>query len=172
MSEFFIGQISMFSFNFAPKFWAQCNGQFLPIQQNSALFALLGTQFGGNGITNFALPNMQGRTPVGFDSNAVQMGQAAGLEVVTLTSTQMPAHSHKLGATSTTANKRVPSGKMLAADNASVAEYYAVPSAGPTTTLDPQSVSIVGGSQPHNNMQPYSVINFCIALNGIFPSRN
>ncbi len=178
MSDFFIGQISMFSFDFAPKFWAQCNGQLLPINQNQALFSLLGTQYGGNGTTNFALPDMRGRTPVGYASSvdpnwqpaSVQIGQSAGQESVTLTSSQMPAHTHTVGATTTTANKRVPTGKMLAADNATVAEYYAAPAA--LVPLDAQSVTTVGGSQAHNNMQPYSVINFCIALSGIFPSRN
>lgn len=171
MSEPFLGQISMAALNFAPRGWAFCNGQLLAIQQNAALFSLLGTQYGGNGQTTFALPDMRGRVPIGYDNTNV-IGTQGGQAAVTLLTANMPAHTHSLGATTTTANKRVPFGKMLAADNASVAEYYAVPAAGPTTTLNPQSVSNVGGSQPHSNMQPYTAISFCIALSGIYPSRN
>lgn len=178
MTDFFIGQISMFAFDFPPRFWAQCNGQLLPIAQNAALFSLLGTQYGGNGTTNFALPDLRGRTPIGYASSvnpawqppAVQIGQASGQESVTLSATNSPTHTHSLNATTTVANKRVPTGKLFGTDSASIADYYAVP--GTNTTLNPSSVSSVGQGQAHANMQPYSVINFCVAISGIFPSRN
>lgn len=173
MTDFFIGQISMFSFDFPPRFWAQCNGQILAIAQNQALFSLLGTTYGGNGQTTFALPDLRGRVPLGAGSstpNPAVLGQVGGAENVTLTGATMPTHTHALNATTAVANKRPPVGRLFAADNATIAEFYAVP--GATTTLSPQSMSNVGGGQPHNNMQPYSVISFCIALSGIFPSRN
>lgn len=179
MSEFFIGQIMMCGFNFAPKFWAQCNGQLLPISQNQALFSLLGTQYGGNGTTNFALPDLRSRTPIGYASSvdpswqpaSVQIGEAGGLENVTLTASTTPTHTHTLNGTTTTATKRLPPAKTLATDSASVADYYAAPTSN-LTTLSSESLTNAGGSQAHANIQPYSVINFCVALSGIFPSRN
>jgi len=182
MSEFFIGQIMMTGFNFAPKFWALCNGQLLPINQYQALFSLLGTQYGGNGTTNFALPDLRSRTPIGYASSvdpgwqppSVQIGQAGGVENVTLLSTNLPSHTHALNASNTAGNSRNPAGRLYATSTDSVppaANLYA-PSTGALVPLNPQSVSPAGGNQPHPNMQPYSVINFCIALSGIFPSRN
>jgi microcystin-dependent protein len=175
MSEFFIGQIMMTGFNFAPKFWALCNGQLLPINQNQALFSLLGTQYGGNGTTNFALPDLRSRTPIGYASSvdpswqppSVQIGQASGVENVTLLSTNLPAHSHQLNATTANGTIRNPNGAIYA--NTTVSLHAA-----PTTQvpLNPATVAPAGGNQPHPNLQPYSVINFCIALSGIFPSRN
>ena len=169
MSEPFIGEIRMFGFGFPPKGWAFCSGQILPIQQNAALFSLLGTTYGGNGIQNFALPNLNGRTPISFSSGSPQ-GTVGGLETVTLIPGQLPSHTHLVSATTQTATKRPPAGRMFAADNASNADFYAAPNA--LVSLDPRTVSTVGGSQAHANMQPYLVVNFSIALVGIFPSRN
>ena len=181
MSEFFIGQIMMSGFNFAPKFWALSNGQLLPINQNQALFSLLGTQYGGNGTTNFALPDLRSRTPIGYASSvdpswqppSVQIGQASGVENVTLLSTNMPSHTHSANASTTAGNNRNPSTRVYATstNTAGAAMLYA-PSSGPAVPLNPQTIPPAGGNQPHPNMQPYSVINFCIALSGIFPSRN
>jgi microcystin-dependent protein len=181
MSEFFIGQIMMAGFNFAPKFWALCNGQLLPINQNQALFSLLGTQYGGNGTTNFALPNLQGRTPVGYASSvdpawqpaSVQIGQAAGVENVTLLSSNLPAHNHTVNASTTGGNNRIPGTRVYATSTNTAAPISLYgPSTGPLVAMNPATVAAAGGNQPHQNMQPYSVLNFCIALSGIFPSRN
>lgn len=182
MSEFFIGQIMMAGFNFAPKFFAQCNGQFLPINQNQALFSLLGTQYGGNGTTNFALPDLRSRTPVGYASSvdpgwqppSVQIGQSAGVENVTLLSSNLPAHGHAVNASTSDASSRIPTGRMYATSTnsggAAIAPYG--PSNGARVAMNPQTVAPAGGNQPHPNLQPYSTINFCIALSGIYPSRN
>lgn len=174
MSDVFVGQISLFSFEFAPKRWAQCNGQLLAIAQNQALFALLGTTFGGDGTTNFALPDLRGRVPIGFGASAqsgnVQMGQKSGAETVTLTDASLPAHTHALTATTQVANRRIPTGRSLATDTSTNAEYYATP--GQVTPLSPSSIGPTGGSLPHENRQPFLAVNYCIALMGIFPSRN
>ncbi len=182
MSEFFIGQIMMTGFNFAPKFWAQCNGQLLPINQNQALFSLLGTQYGGNGTTNFALPDLRSRTPIGYASSvdpswqppAVQIGQSAGVENVTLLSTNMPAHTHAVNASTSNGDNRIPSNRAFATSNIASGTAISIYSAstGPAVPLNPATVAPAGGNQPHPNLQPYSVINFCVALSGIFPSRN
>lgn len=169
MTDFFIGQINLFGFDFAPRFWAQCNGQLLAINQNQALFALLGTNYGGNGTTTFALPDLRGRVPIGF-GNSNPIGQATGVETVTLISANLPAHTHALAATTQVANRRVPTGRMLATDTSTNAEYYAPP--GATTPLSPNSLGSAGGTSAHENRQPYLAANFCIALSGIFPSRN
>lgn len=166
MSTPFIGEIRIFSFNFAPKSWALCNGQLLPINQNQALFSLLGTQYGGNGQTNFGLPNMQGRTPI-HRGNGITQGQLGGAENHTLTLAETPAHSHGLSVSSAAANNVVPTGNALANSGANI---YAAP--GATVALAAGSVASQGGSQPHTNMQPFLTLNFCIALSGIFPSRN
>ena len=172
MSEFFIGQIMMTGFSFAPKSWAQCNGQLLPIAQNQALFSLLGTQYGGNGTTTFALPDLRSRTPVGYASS-VQIGQSSGAENVTLLSTNLPSHTHTVNASTTNGDNRNPSTRLFATSTNTTApvNMYA-PSTGALVPLNAQTVSPTGGNQPHPNLQPYSVINFCIALSGIFPSRN
>ena len=181
MSEFFIGQIMMAGFNFAPKFWALANGQLLPINQNQALFSLLGTQYGGNGTTNFALPDLRSRTPIGYASSvdpswqppSVQIGQASGVENVTLLSTNLPAHTHSMNATTANGDNRAASGRIFATSTSTSTplSIYAG-SSGPLLPQSPQTVAPAGGNQPHPNLQPYSVINFCIALSGIFPSRN
>jgi microcystin-dependent protein len=155
----------MVAFNFPPKGWSFCNGQLLSIQQNAALFSLLGTIYGGNGQQNFALPNLQGRVPV-YVGNGIVQGQAAGEVNHTLTVLEMPAHTH-VPAGASTANLAVPTGSLPGKGTS--ANFYA-PSQ--NTGMNPATVSSVGGSQPHQNMPPYLVINFCIALVGIFPSRN
>lgn len=168
MSEPFLSEIKVVSFNFPPKGWALCNGQFLPINQNQALFALLGTTYGGNGQTTFALPNLRGRVPV-HEGNGHTLGEAAGSTSVTVNIQQLPTHLHTLQATNVDvpANRTpAPGGNFMGPVNN---QYGA---AANLTTLHPSSVSSVGGSQPHNNMMPYLVLNFIIALQGIFPSQN
>jgi microcystin-dependent protein len=167
MSECFLGELRMMSFNFPPKGWSLCNGAFLPINQNQALFSLLGTMYGGNGQTTFALPNLQGRVPI-HQGSGFTIGQAGGEPAHTLTMSEMTQHSHTASGTSLNGDVVVPTGNLLAG---SPAQLYGPPSSN-LTTLIPSSVTNVGGSQPHNNMQPYSTISFCIALQGIFPSRN
>jgi microcystin-dependent protein len=162
MSEPFLGELKLMSFNFAPKAWAQCNGQLLPINQNQALFALLGTMYGGNGQTTFALPDLRGRVPV--HRGTLTQGQRLGEESHTLNSGEMAAHNHNVAASSQNGDQADP--KILAgASNA-----YSAPSN--LTAIAPGTVSNVGGSQPHENRQPSLVLNWCIALQGIFPSRN
>ncbi|HEX9983020.1 MAG TPA: tail fiber protein [Thermoanaerobaculia bacterium] len=167
MAEPFLAEIRIMSFNFPPKGWAFCNGQFMPINQNQALFSLLGTTYGGNGQTTFALPNLQGRVPIHF-SASFTLGQAAGSSSVTITQQTMPQHLHFLqGTGNSSGNVATAAGALLATTGATV---YGPASS--LVALDPSSVSNVGGSQPHTNMQPYIVLNFCIALQGIFPSQN
>ena len=153
------------SFGFAPKGWAMCNGQFMPINQNQALFSLLGTTFGGNGQTTFALPNLQGRTPTHVGSG-LTLGQAGGEPAHTLNQAEMPLHVHTENVQTQNGDQLLPTANLLA----SAANMYTAPAS--LTTLDPTTVSNAGGSQAHNNMQPYLTLNFCIALQGIFPSPN
>jgi microcystin-dependent protein len=165
MSEPFLSEIKIVSFNFPPKGWALCNGQFLPINQNQALFALLGTTYGGNGQTTFALPNLRGRVPIHM-GNGHTLGEAAGSTAVTVNIQQLPTHLHQAQASSTNGDVAFSSGHLLAkAGNA-----YGQPIN--LTTILPTTVGNVGGSQPHNNMMPYLTLNFIIALQGIFPSQN
>ncbi|MBB3112005.1 microcystin-dependent protein [Paenibacillus phyllosphaerae] len=168
MSEPFLGEIKMFACNFAPKGWALCNGQFLPINQNQALFALLGTMYGGNGQTTFALPNLRGRVPIHV-ANGYTQGQASGQTSHTITISELPAHLHDLGATTQQTTVKSPDGAIWAAP--AVSAYH---DGGANTVMYTanQYVTNTGGSQAHNNMQPYLVLNFCIALQGIFPSQN
>ena len=163
----YLGEIRLVSFNFAPRGWALCNGQLLPINQNQALFSLLGTMYGGNGQTNFALPNLQGRTPLHRGNGFVQ-GEALGTEAVTLTTSEMPAHNHFVQATSANATTNTGASN-LAYAKAGTAVYGPF---GNPTALAAGTVSSVGGSQPHENRQPFLVLNACIALQGIFPSQN
>jgi microcystin-dependent protein len=173
MAEPFLGQIQTFGFNFAPRGWALCNGQILPIAQNTALFSLLGTTYGGNGQTTFALPNLQSRVPVHFGQgpglSPYDLGQASGTETVTLTANQIAAHAHPYApaANGGDATSAKPAGKFMANTAAAV---YAPTSDG--TLMGNQTTGPAGGNQPHENLQPYLAINFCIALEGIFPSRN
>jgi microcystin-dependent protein len=167
MSEPFLSEIKIVSFNFPPKGWALCNGQFLPINQNQALFALLGTTYGGNGQTTFALPNLRGRVPIHMDASHT-LGEAAGSTSVTINQQTMPQHLHFLQASPTNGNSALANNTTVLA----AALNLYTPPAQNLTTLSPTSVSSIGGSQPHNNMMPYLVLNFIIALQGIFPSRN
>ncbi|HEX8692641.1 MAG TPA: tail fiber protein [Longimicrobium sp.] len=170
MSEPFLSEIKIVSFNFPPKGWALCNGQLLPINQNQALFALLGTTYGGNGQTNFALPNLRGRVPIHF-GNGQDLGEAAGSTSVTVNIQQLPTHTHGASAVSDLADNPSPAGAFLATVDQTVFQAVYLPPGG-LVAMAPQGVSSVGGSQPHNNMMPYLVLNFIIALQGIFPSRN
>ena len=166
MSDPYIGEIKVISFNFPPKGWAFCNGQLLAINQNQALFSILGTMYGGNGQTNFALPNLQGRIPV-HQGAGYTVGQAAGEAAHTLTINETPAHTHPGAAQSTASTPGIsPAGAIWA--TAPTPAF----SPAPNTQLNPAAVSTAGGSQPHENQSPYLVLNFVIALVGIFPSRN
>ena len=154
----------MMAFSKVPRGWALCNGQLLPINQNQALFSILGTTYGGNGVTNFALPNLQGRVPIhASDSNP--LGSSLGEASHTLTIAELPGHTHALNA-STEPGKTGPTGHTVAN-----AKLY-VPGASPNTTLSPHSLAPAGASQPHENRQPFTTVNFIIALVGIFPSRS
>lgn len=168
----FLGEIRLFSFNFAPQGWAQCAGQLLPIIQNQALFALLGTQFGGNGSNNFGLPDMRGRVPIHTGPNN-PIGGLGGSETVTLSLTQLPQHQHLLQAVNSQGTAETAIGNLLAQSNApsTPPARYAAGNIN-VTPLNPASVQPVGSGQPHNNLQPYLVMNYCIALQGIFPSRS
>lgn len=171
MADQFVGEIRMFAGNFAPTGWALCNGQLIPISQNTALFSLLGTQYGGDGRTNFALPNLQGNFAIGQGQGpgltSRVMGETGGSSTVTLLNTEMPAHTHTLSALTDPAESASPSGKALARG----AGLTAYSTAAPNTVLSAAAVTQVGGSQPHNNMPPYLVMNYIIALQGIFPAR-
>ena len=161
----FLGELKLISWNFAPKGWAFANGQLLPINQNQALFSLFGTMYGGNGQTTFAIPNLRGRTPIHVGSSFTQ-GQAGGEEFHTLTMSEMPAHSHQVMGNSANADSALAAGGF----NAATASLYNPPTS--LTTLLPATVSVAGGSQPHENRQPYLVLNVIVALIGAFPSRN
>jgi microcystin-dependent protein len=165
MSEPFLGQISPFGFNFAPKGWALCNGQLLPISQNQALFSLLGTMYGGNGQTTFALPNLQGSVALGIGS-AFNQGTAGGQAAHTLVVSETPAHTHAVSVSATAGQALTASNNFPAASSG-----YAYATGTPNTTLG-AGTSSAGSSQPHNNMAPYLTINYCIALQGIFPARS
>ncbi|MEP6653656.1 MAG: tail fiber protein [Myxococcales bacterium] len=165
--DFFVGEIRAVSFNFPPKGWALCNGQLLPISQNQALFSLLGTTYGGDGRTNFALPNLQGRAPMHL-SSLHALGQSGGEVTHTLTNAEMPAHTHAAAARSTVADSPSPAGRAWATQPAT--QSYGPPAS--LVALAPAAVSLAGAGQPHSNLQPYLVLNFVIALQGIFPSQN
>jgi microcystin-dependent protein len=165
MSEPFLGEIRLMAFAQAPKSWAQCNGQFLPINQNQALFSLLGTMYGGNGQTTFALPDLRGRCAMHFGAGFTQ-GQVGGEEAHTLSINEMPAHTHFFSASTLDADQPIATNNMLGAFNNG---YTAAAS---LTTISPSTIANVGGSQAHENMSPYLTVSFCIALIGIFPSRN
>jgi microcystin-dependent protein len=167
MSEPFLAEIKVTAFNFAPKGWALCNGQLLPINQNQALFALLGTTYGGNGQTNFALPDFRGRVPMHMGSGFV-LGQLGGEAAHTLTLAELPTHTHNLSANSNTASATDPASRVLAQPTGTNLTYTNTAN----TLLNASSVTSTGGSQPHENRQPSLVLNFIIALRGIFPSQN
>jgi microcystin-dependent protein len=163
MADPFLAELRLMSFNFPPKGWAMCNGQLLPINQNQPLFALLGTTYGGDGRVNFALPNLRGRAPMHF-GNGFTLGQQGGEESHTVTMQEMAAHNHFVSASSSNGD-RADIGAL-----AGLSEAYGAFT--DTTTLHPATVTNTGGSQPHNNLQPYIVLNWCVALQGIFPSQN
>jgi microcystin-dependent protein len=168
MAEPFLSEIRIMSFVFAPKGWALCNGQLLPINQNQGLFSLLGTTFGGDGRVNFALPDLRGRTPMHVGSGHT-LGERGGEQAHTLTMAELPTHTHVVNGSSNAADAAVPTGNLLGAvDNTTFGNAYAA--ASNVAPLAPGAVSNMGGSQAHLNMQPFLTLNFCIALQGIFPS--
>lgn len=167
MASPFLGQITVFSFGYAPKGWALCNGQLLPINQNQALFSLLGTFYGGDGRTSFGLPNLQGRVPVHMGSGFT-LGQSGGEDNHTLLVTELPAHSHQANCSMSAATVASPAGKFWAADNAGNLPYSTTGAA----AMAGGSITPTGGGQPHNNLAPYIGLNFAIAMQGIFPSQN
>lgn len=171
MSEPFVAEVRIFAGNFAPRGWAFCNGQLLPISQNTALFSLIGTTYGGDGRTTTALPNLQGRAPMhpgrGPGLTDRRLGQRGGVETVTLTEAQMPNHTHTLRATSEDGNRQDPAGKAFARGT----PMY-LPPPQTTAAMDPEVLPQAGCSQAHNNLQPFLVINFIIALVGLYPSRS
>ena len=167
MSDPYMGQVMLASFGYAPKNWAQCNGATLPISQNQALFSLLRTLYGGDGISTFKLPDLRGRTPVGFDGG-LPIGQTGGAENVTLLATQIPQHMHAAGYTTQGGAVRNPTNALYGDTGA--APIYAG-AGGAQVPLNPATVGNASQNQPHPNLQPYSVLNFCIALSGIYPSH-
>ena len=167
MSQPFLGEIKIIAWNFAPQGWAFCNGQFLPINQNQALFSILGTTYGGNGQTTFALPDFRDRVPIHV-GNGHTLGERAGQEAHTLTISEMPAHLHQVtGSNANTGLQVAPSGNVWSTSTQNPFETSQNANA-----MNPGTIANVGGSQPHTNLQPYLVLNFIIALVGIFPSRN
>jgi microcystin-dependent protein len=172
MADQFVAEIRIFPFNFAPTGWALCDGQLLPISQNTALFSLLGTTYGGNGTSNFALPDLRGNAPMhpgqGPGLSVRDLGETGGSPTVTLLESEIPAHSHAVNASSGPASLQAPGAdRVLGRANTNV--YLDTPAN--LVQMAPESLAPAGGGQPHNNMQPYLTLNFCIALQGIFPSR-
>jgi microcystin-dependent protein len=179
MSDAYIAEIRIFGFNFAPKSWATCSGQIASIQQNTALFSLVGTTYGGNGQTTFALPDLRGRAPIHWGTGVglapVSLGQIDGEENHLLTTQEMPTHNHTFAATTATATKKPVNNSVFADDvDSQAVDYFATFNAPNSSyvSLNQLSMPPAGGSQPHSNMQPYLVLNICICLFGIFPSRN
>jgi microcystin-dependent protein len=172
MSEPFIGEIRVFGFNFPPLGWATCAGQLLPISQNTALFSVIGTYFGGNGTSNFALPNLQGNVPVhvgtGPGPTPRSIGETGGASQVTLNVAEMPAHSHPADCNSGAGTSYGPANNVWASDAGGASEYAATP----TVALAANALAAAGAGQPHDNMQPYLAVNFCIALQGVYPARS
>jgi|SRR5579885_2887545 len=174
MSDQYVAEVRAFPFNFAPKGWAFCDGQILPLSQNTALFSLLGTYYGGDGKSNFALPNLQGNLAncqgQGSGLSSYYVGQQSGVEYVTLLQTEIPVHNHNLlGDTFNAPNMNGPTGGTLSS-NPNTKIYTNATS--PVVQLAPQALAVAGGSQPHNNMMPFLTLNFCIALQGIYPPRS
>jgi microcystin-dependent protein len=168
MAEPFLSEIRVVSFGFPPKGWATCDGQLLPINQNQALFSLLGTTFGGDGRVNFALPDLRSRVPIHV-GDGHGLGERGGEQAHTLLISEIPSHTHAVAASSSaTGGNSNPTGRYLGGGN----NVYAAPGAGALTSLRPDAVTTVGGSQAHQNMQPFLTLIFCIALQGIFPSPN
>ena len=170
MSEPFLGEVRLFGFGFAPRGWATCDGQILPINENQALYALLGTTYGGDGRTNFALPDLRGRTSVagGRGAGAPPIGTAAGSERHALTAAEMPQHTHAVSGATTNATSSSPAGNVLT--RAGQQHYRNTPDA--LVPMRRGTVGVTGAGAGHENMQPFTTVNFCIALQGLFPSRN
>ncbi len=166
MSQPYVGEIRMVGFNFAPVGWAFCNGQTLTISQNEVLFNLIGTTYGGDGVTTFSLPDLRGRIPF-HQGGSMIIGQTSGSENVTLTTSQIPAHNHILTASSASGTQSSPSGGLWAT---STLDEFSTET--PVHSMDPSTLVVTGGSQPHDNMPPFQVVNFIISLFGIFPSQN
>ncbi len=171
MSEPFLAEVRMVGFNFAPRGWAFCDGQILPINQNQSLYSLLGTTYGGDGRTSFALPDMRGRTPIHV-GNGHRQGQKSGEETHTLSAAEMPQHDHAMMATDNSATLTDGTGRVLGRTTTDVYSASAPNTDLATTPAGDRAVPNVGGGQAHENMQPYLAVNFCIALQGLFPSRN
>jgi microcystin-dependent protein len=176
MSEPFLAEVRIVGFNFAPRGWAFCDGQILPINQNQSLYSLLGTTYGGDGRTSFALPDLRGRTPLhvgrsnGGDDHL--LGGKSGEETHTLSAGEMPQHDHAMQASDAGANAPGPTGAYLARTSLAGGLVYSTTSETPNKNMGSSSITNTGGGQAHNNMQPYLAVNFCIALQGLFPSRN
>ena len=172
MSDPFVAEIRIVGFNFAPTGWAQCNGQLLPISQNTALFSLLGTYYGGDGKSTFALPNLQGSAPIhqgqGNGLSDRFLGEQSGSEAVTLLTSEMAAHTHTAQGRSILGNNTSPANNNWA--GSSIARPY-LPDPSANTQASPMALALTGGSQPHNNMPPYLILNFIIAMQGVFPPR-
>jgi microcystin-dependent protein len=173
MADPFVAEIRIFGFNFAPKGWAFCDGQILPISQNTALFSLLGTIYGGDGRSTFALPNLQGSAPMfwgqGPGLSLYDIGQTGGEDTVTLLTSEMPQHTHNARAqTVDPGDTRIPAPQLNLGSGATGAIYT---SGNPTGVMDPTATSLYGNGQPHNNLQPYLTLNLCIALQGVYPPR-
>ncbi|HKQ99533.1 MAG TPA: tail fiber protein [Pyrinomonadaceae bacterium] len=171
MADPFVAEIRIFPFNFAPKGWAWCDGQLLPLSQNTALFSLLGTTYGGNGKSNFALPDLQGRAPMhpgqGPGLSLHDLGETGGSETVTLLESEIPSHSHSYSIGGQLALQNTPAGQLFSVGDG--INLYAP--ANNLTMMSDQSLAPAGGDQPHNNLQPYLTFYFCIALQGVFPPR-
>ncbi|HMI51168.1 MAG TPA: tail fiber protein [Candidatus Saccharimonadales bacterium] len=165
MAQPYLGEIKVISWNFPPKGWAFCNGQFLPINQNQALFSILGTTYGGNGQTTFALPNLQGRSPVHV-GDGISLGEMAGEASHTLNVSELPAHTHAAVGSSVLGSLPSAANNVWGSSSANPYNFTA------NAAMSPAGILAVGGNQPHDNMSPYLVLNFIIALQGIFPSRN
>lgn len=168
VAEPYIGEIRVFAFGIIPKGWAACNGQLLPVNTNQALFTILGNKFGGDGIANFALPNLQGRTPVNV-SSTIPLATAGGEAEHMLTIPEIPAHTHQAYGDSSPATALSPSGNVW---GTAASGRYLYSEADPNTTMNVSAIGTAGGNQGHNNMQPYTTVSFCIALQGIYPSKN
>jgi microcystin-dependent protein len=169
MSDPFLGEVKIFTGDYAPKAWAMCNGQFLPINQNQPLFSILGTMYGGNGQTTFALPDFRGRVPIHWGRSFQTPGQRGGEEFHTVSQSEMPAHNHFIqSAGNNDGDTATPTGNLFGKSGSQ--PYQSSPVS--LTTLHPSSITSTGGSQAHENRQPYLVLNFIISLQGIFPSRD
>lgn len=168
----FVAEIRIFPFNFAPKGWAFCDGQILPLSQNTALFSLLGTTYGGDGKSNFALPNMQGNAPMhpgqGPGLSLHDLGETGGSETVSLLESEIPSHSHVASGSAQDGTDQSPVSELFANG---IGVGFLAPANNPLTQMSPNMLAPVGGDQPHNNMQPYLTLNFCIALQGVYPPR-